>query len=117
MDMRIQIIVAVFIIIFLLVIINMIRRRSLQLSYSLVWLIVGVVVLILDLFPPLIGMLTNLMGIESPMNMLFFMGFCFTLIIIFTLSVALSRMSKRVKMLAQRIALYEKKKEEEDKKK
>jgi len=38
-------------------------------------------------------------------NMLFFAGFCFSLAIIFSLSVAISRLSERVKKLSQEIAL------------
>jgi len=37
--------------------------------------------------------------------MLFFFGFCFALVIIFVLTMALSRMSIRIKELAQEIAL------------
>jgi len=56
----------------------------------------------------LITWLAVKLGIASPINMLFFLGFCFSLIIIFVLTVAVSRMSVRIKTLAQEIALYEK---------
>ena len=83
MNIRIQIIIAVLIIIALIVIINMIRKKALELRYSLAWLAVGAGVLILDLFPGFMEWLSDLMGIASPVNMLFFLGFCFSLIIIF----------------------------------
>lgn len=47
-------------------------------------------------------------GIADPVNMLFFLGFCFSLMIIFVLTVAVSRMSIRIKQMAQEIALHEK---------
>ena len=114
MKIRIQIIVAVIIITALCVIINMIRRKRLELRYALAWLIVGVGILILDIFPNLMKWLAVQVGIASPVNMLFFFGFCFSLMIIFVLTVAISRMSIRIKQLAQELALYEKK--ESDKK-
>ena len=40
-------------------------------------------------------------------NMIFFLGFLFSLAIIFTLTVALSRVTIRVRKLAQELALYE----------
>ena len=40
--------------------------------------------------------------------MLFFFGFCFALMIIFSLTIAVSRMSIRISELAQEVALYEK---------
>ena len=42
-----------------------------------------------------------------PVNMIFFMGFVLSLVIIFTLTVALSRVTARVRKLAQMIALQE----------
>ena len=46
-------------------------------------------------------------GIYSPVNMIFFMGFVLSLVIIFTLTVALSRVTARVRKLAQMIALHD----------
>ena len=109
MNIRIQIIIAVLIIIALIVIINMIRKKALELRYSLAWLAVGAGVIILDLFPGFMEWLSGLMGIASPVNMLFFLGFCFSLIIIFILTIAISRMSVRIKNLAQELALINKK--------
>lgn len=114
MNIRIQIIIAIFIIVALLVIINMIRKKSLELRYALAWLLVGSSVLILDLFPPLIRGISDIMGIENPVNMLFFLGFCFSLGIIFVLTIAVSRMSIRIKELAQELALYKKKNEKKN---
>lgn len=109
MNIRIQIIVAVGILIALSVIVNMIRKKKLELRYALAWLLVGASILILDCFPQLIAWLSNQLGIVSPMNMLFFFGFCFSLIILFVLTIAMSRMSIRIKELAQELALYKKK--------
>ena len=45
-------------------------------------------------------------------NMIFFLGFCFSLLIIFSLTVALSRMSNSVRTLDQMVALNEKRLQE-----
>ena len=99
MNLRIQIIIAIVIIIALIVIINMIRKKALELRYALTWLGVGAVVLVLDVFPEIMGWLARIMGITLPSNMLFFLGFCFSLTIIFGLTIAVSRMSIRIKNL------------------
>lgn len=106
MNIRIQIIIAIFIILALVVIVNMIRKKALELRYALAWLAVGVSVLVLDLFPGLIKAISKLVGIADPVNMLFFAGFCFSLAIIFILTIAISRMSIRIKELTQELALY-----------
>ena len=109
MNIKIQIIVGIIVVLALIIIINMIRQKKLELRYALSWVCVGIAVLILDCFPQLITWLSEAVGIASPVNMLFFFGFCFSLVIIFGLTIAISRMSIRIKELAQEIALYEKK--------
>lgn len=108
MNIRIQIIVAVVILLALVIIINMIRKKRLELRYALAWLFVGVCILVLDCFPRLITWISMKLGIASPINMLFFFGFCFSLVIIFVLTMAMSRMSNRMKQLVQEVALYQK---------
>lgn len=108
MDIRIQIIIAILVIFAMAIIVNMIRKRALELRYALAWLIVGMGILFLDFFPGMIELISKILGVASPINMLFFMGFCFSLIIIFVLTVAISRMSIRIKELAQALAIYEK---------
>lgn len=113
MNIRIQIIVAVIVLTALCVIVNMIRKKRLELRYALAWLIVGGGILVLDCFPKLITWLSRKLGIVSPINMLFFFGFCFSLVIIFVLTISVSRMSIRIKQLAQELALHEKSNREE----
>ena len=105
MNTRLQIIIAVMIVAALVYLIYMVRTRALQLRYALSWMVVGVIVLILDIFPPLINVLSSLLGIARPINMLFFFGIIFALALIFVLTVAISRNSIRIKQLTQEIAL------------
>lgn len=115
MNIKLQIIIGIIVLVALIVIVNMIRNKKLELRYALAWLGVGCGVLILDCFPQLLTWLAKRTGVANPVNMLFFLGFCFSLIIIFILTVAISRMSIRMKQLAQELALYEKEHEEKGK--
>lgn len=108
MGLKLQLIIAVIIIIGILYIISLIRRNRLELKYALSWLIVAVLVLIMDIFPAVMDKLALLLGIASPMNMMFFMGFLFLLVIILTLTVTVSIAASSVKRLTQKIALLEK---------
>lgn len=108
MSLRLQIIIGVLIVLALLVICNMVRKKKLDLKYALVWLLAGFLVLVFDIFPQLLGIITGLLGIGLPVNMLFFLGFVFSLLIIFVLTVSVSRLSEKVKRLTQEIALLEK---------
>lgn len=105
MNTKLQIIVAALVIAGLIYLIYLVRTRALQLRYALGWMAAGLVVLILDIFPPLIKVLANLFGIGKRINMLFFLGFLFSLGLTFVLTVAISRNSIRIKELSQEIAL------------
>lgn len=107
MSLKIQIIVAVLIVMALLFIANMVRKETLDIRFALPWLTVGAAVLFLDLFPGVMNSLVHLLGIELPVNMMFFFGFCFTLLLVFSLTVKVSRQSEQIKRLVQEIALLE----------
>ncbi len=109
MSLRLQIILLVFLGIGLAVVINMVRRRVLELKYVLVWLFADVVLAILVLFPNLIKAITRVLGIQSTMNMIFFCGFLLSLIIIFSLTVAISKVTAEVRRMSQTIAMLDKK--------
>lgn len=114
MTLRIQIIVGLVLVISLITIVNMIRKKKLELKYALSWLCVITALLIMDVFPDMMSFIAKAMGVETPINMLIFFGFCFSLLIIFTLTISLSRMSNRLKRLAQKVALMEKRMREEE---
>lgn len=109
MTVKLQIIVGICLFLALTVIVYMIKKRSLDLKYALSWLLALVFVLVLDLFPVLLTKLSMVLGVWAPVNMIFFLGFCFSLLIIFTLTVMLSRMAERVRKLAQAVAMNEEK--------
>lgn len=107
MTVKLQIIVGVCLFLALVVIVYMIKKRSLDLKYALCWLLALAFVLVLDCFPVLLTKLSVMLGVWAPVNMIFFLGFCFSLLIIFTLTVMISRMAERVRKLAQTVAMNE----------
>ena len=108
MSLRIQIILLILLAIGLAVIINTVRKRDLELKYVLAWLFADIVLVFLVLFPGMIRSISRLLGIYSPMNMIFFLGFLLSLVIIFTLTVALSKVTANVRRMSQTIALLHK---------
>lgn len=114
MSLHAKLIIITFLIIVLLVIINMIKKRQLELKYVLLWMGCDIALIILTCFPNLMNLLARTLGIQSPMNMIFFLGFIFSLIIIFSLTVALSQFTAKVRKMAQEIALLTRKLEQKD---
>ena len=102
---RIQLIVAVMILAFLIVLFELAKKKFMDPKYTLAWFLVTVGVMILDLIPDAMKYLSKLIGIYNPMNMVFFIGFIYMAFIIFALSIAMSRLSGRVKKLIQEVAI------------
>lgn len=108
MSLKLQIIIGVILVIALAWIINMVRKEILDIRFALSWLLVGIIVLILDIFPSAMFWLVQLLGIQLPVNMMFFFGFCFTLFLVFGLTTKVSRQAEQLKRLTQEVALLEK---------
>ena len=112
MTVRLQVVIAAAILVVLAVLVNMIRRKSLELKYALPWMLVMAALFVFACAPQLLNVVSEFLGIYAPVNMIFFLGFCFSLLIIFSLTVALSRLSNSLRTLDQIVALNEKKLEE-----
>lgn len=112
MTLKLQIVIGLAILVVLGILINMIRRRSLELKYAMSWMLVLFALFVFDCAPRLLVVVSDFLGIYAPVNMIFFLGFCFSLLIIFSLTVALSRLSNSVRTLDQIVALNEKRLEE-----
>jgi hypothetical protein len=105
MSGTVQQVVGILCIIAILYIGNLVRVKRLELRYALVWFAVGVMLLIFDLAPGIMEWLARLLGIALPINMLFFLGFGFVLIIILTQTVVISNLTRKTKRLTQEVAL------------
>jgi hypothetical protein len=86
-------------------IVESVRRRRLREEYSILWLATATVLLLLALIRPALDILARALGIISPVNALFLVGFAFTTIILLHFSTVVSRLSRENRDLAQRYAL------------
>ena len=107
MTLKLQILIIAALAIALVFIILQIRNRKLDLKYSLTWFFLILALLILTIFPLILTFFSNLVGFGSQMNMLFVSGFLLTLLIIFTLTRAVSKLMDQVRTLTQKVALLE----------
>jgi hypothetical protein len=64
--------------------------------------------MILAVFPNLLVSLSNLLGIASPVNMLFLFGFLISLFMIFSMSLYIGQLTDKVKKLSQELAILRK---------
>lgn len=109
MTVRLQILLVFLVLVVLFGMIKLIRSGKLLLQHCLSWLALLFAVFVVSVFPSLLSKIANALGILMPVNMVFFVGFCFALIIIFGLTQSISKMTNQIKDLTQKVALLEKK--------
>ena len=105
MSIRIKCVIIIVVILGLLKILGLIKKNKLELKYALSWLFLELGILIITLVPNLLNVISKALGIYNEINMLFFLGFVFIILVIFSLTMSLSRNSERVRKMAQEIAL------------
>ncbi len=116
MNVSLKIFFAVVDLIFLLYIFGLLKKGKLNLKYTLVWLFAAVVLLIVDIFPQIISFIMQIVGIATPVNMVFVFEAIFVLVILLSLTVIVSHMTDRIYKLTQTVAILEKRVRELEKK-
>lgn len=112
MTVRLQIIIGAALMVLLLLIIGAVRSGRLEFRFSMPWLLLLAVFLVMDIFPGVVEWIARVLGIKLPINMLSFCGVAISLALIFNLTTSVSRTSDRQKKLVQEVALLKKMLEE-----
>lgn len=86
-------------------IVELVRRRVLRVKYAGLWLVVGVGIAVLAVFPSLLDRVADVLDVADPPNLLFFVAILVLLAVIVQLSLELSRVEEHVRTLAEEIAL------------
>jgi hypothetical protein len=113
-EVRIQIVAIVASGGLLLVVLELVRRRRFLERYAILWLLSALVMLGLAIWEGLLSELARAIGIIYPPNALFVVAFGFVLLLLLHFSLAVSRLSDQTKVLAQRLALLEKRMHERE---
>jgi len=103
-----RVILLVGVLFYLLLIMILMRKGRMSLKYSLMWFGTGIVLLIVAIFPQIVSWLADLFGIYSEVNVVFFLGVCFILVIILSLTSIVSGLCDRLRSLTQTQAMLEK---------
>ena len=89
----------------LIFIIETVRRRRLREEYAWLWVLIGIIILVLSLWEESLRAITGLLGIELPINTVFFFGLMFVVFINLHFSVKISQLTNQVKRLTQELAI------------
>lgn len=104
--LRVSLIIAV--ICYFVVILYFLKQKALNLKYTLLWLVAGVVMGILVMVPELLMSVIHVFGIQDNMNGLFIFSIGFIIMILLSLTSIASRQNRKIRTLTQELAILDK---------
>lgn len=87
------------------VIFGLLRTRRIREKYAGIWIALAVVNVVLVLFPDLASWLSSVVGVTTPVNLLFASAFVVLLVVCIHLSTELSRIEDQARTVAEEVAL------------
>ena len=103
--LRITLIIAV--VCYFVIILYFLKNRALNLKYTLLWLLAGVCMGLLVVFPEMLVRIIRVLGITDNMNGLFIICIGFMLMILMALTSIASRQNSKIRSLIQEIGILD----------
>lgn len=103
-----QVVMVLAVAVYFVLLFLLLKKRSLHLKYTLLWIFSGVLMLALATFPKLLNWFAALVGIYAPTNALFALMFFCVIMVLMSLTAIVSKQTERIKKMAQQLALQEK---------
>jgi len=91
----------------LAVVVQLLRHRRLRERHAVWWLIGGLAALIVGMFPGLLEQAADLIGVEEPANLIFFISIAMLVLVCIQLSSELTRQETQIRTLAEDVALLD----------
>lgn len=92
-------------VLFFVFIINMVRTKKLELKYALIWILTSLSFIIMSVFPETVFFVARMLEVEVAANALFLCIIFLMLLMVFALTVAVSRQAGRIKRLVQEMGM------------
>ena len=108
MAFRLQVILIVGMIISILLIFRLIGNKKLNFKLGLSWVLISLIIMVFAAWPALLLKCSKLLGIYSPVNMIFLFGFILLVFIVVFLSMEVSKLTEQNKRLSQELAILRK---------
>lgn len=91
----------------IIIVIELLRRRRLRERHAMWWLFAGILALVAGVFPETLQWAAALVGIEIPINLVFFVAIAVLFLVGLQHSAELTRLESKTRVLAERVALLE----------
>ena len=91
----------------LFVVIESLRRRRLRERHAVWWLIAGLLALVVSIFPVTLEWAADLIGVDVPANLVFFLGIAVLFVVCLQYASELTHLEDKTRRLAEQTALLE----------
>lgn len=91
----------------LIVAVELLRRRHLRERHAMWWLVAGLFALIAAIFPGTVEWVSGLVGVEVPVNLVFFLSIAVLFLVDLQHSSELTELESKTRTLAERVAFLE----------
>lgn len=102
---------AVFLMVFM---IKKIRQAKVKIEYTVFWIIFSGILVLMGIFPQLFYWVSELLGFQAPVNMIYLVIIFVLIVKLFLISVQISQLENKVDSLTQQVAI-DRKVDKEDK--
>lgn len=108
LPMNLRITLGIALVIYFGLILLFLKRKAIELKYTLLWLLAGLCMTVLVIFPSVLPNFLRLLGITGNMNGLFIICIAFLMMLCMALTSIVSRQAGKIRRLTQSMAIMEK---------
>ncbi len=104
----------IFAIVFEIFILNLVRKNKLDEKYSILWIILGIIILIVAIFPDIIVKVADLFNVYYPPTLMLLFALMILGTYIIHISIVLTKQNKMIVKLTQELAIVKEQMEKKD---
>ena len=108
MSTNLRISVLIFVVLLIFVIFLILRKGKLSIKYAILWLFACFIMLLLIIFPNILGFLVKLVGFEVQSNLVFSIFIVILLLINLSVTIMLSSQREKINLLIREVSMLKK---------
>lgn len=108
LPVNLRITLGIALVVYFALILLFLKNKAIELKYTLLWLLAGVCMALLVVFPTILPAFLRILGITGNMNGLFIICIAFLMTLCMALTSIVSRQAEKIRRLTQSMAILEK---------
>lgn len=111
--MKLTLVSITFLLFLMVLVLYLVKKRRISIKYSFVWLLPCIVLMLFAIVPGLMSHISNLLGFQTASNMILTSLIGFLMVITIALTVIVSNMKDKIRLLIQEVSILKSKEKKE----